>query len=81
MKYLNETGLAKLIKLIKAKDTELNDFINTTEDKASLAANAATQAQSVATEAKNTADAAKAATDAMTALTETEVESVWNASV
>ncbi len=81
MKYLDETGLGKLIELIKAKDTELAGSIATTDGKATRAQSAAEQAQSDATQAKNTADNAKAATDAMTAITTTEVETAWNSEV
>ena len=81
MKYLDETGLDKLIKIIKGKLTELSNSIAVTNHNLSATDTRAIQANSVANDAKTTADLAKAAIDAMTALTETEVESVWNSSV
>ena len=81
MKYLDETGLDKLIEIIKSKITELSNRITNINNNAYIALNTATTANAVATDAKNIADEAKTAIDAMTALTETEVESVWNSSV
>ena len=81
MKYLDETGLAKLINLIKAKLTELSDSIAITNHNLSATDSRAIQAKADATYAKTTADLAKAAIDAMTAITEAEVETVWNGAV
>lgn len=74
MKYLDETGLAKLIELIKAKDTELENANNATDTKA-------TKAQADATAAKSKAESIEANVSAMTAITSAEVESVWNGAV
>jgi len=78
MKYLDETGLDKLIEIIKSKITELSTRITNTNNNAYIALTTARTAEAVATDAKNLADEAKTAIGAMAALTEAEVENVWN---
>ena len=81
MKYLDETGLDRLIKIIKARFTTLSDNIAEVNDNANAALTIANRADAIATDSKNLADEAKTAIDAMAALTENEVENVWNSAV
>ena len=81
MKYLDETGLDRLIKIIKARFTTLSDNIAEVNDNANTALTIANRADAIATDSKNLADEAKTAIDAMAALTENEVENVWNSAV